>query len=94
MYINVVLHAACYIVCSFFLSLTLSFWQSLIGTSCKRLRRERKCLNAGKQSIVKSFCGVRVVKLHRRCCAVLSAVSCPRQRLLRSVLNDGIVDLP
>ncbi len=75
---------ACYTVCSSFLSLSLplSFWQCLIGTSCKRLRREREHLNAGKQSIVKSFCGVCVVKLCRWCCAVSSSISCPRQRWL------------
>ncbi len=70
---------ACYTVCSFFLSLPLSFWQRLIGTSCKRLRREREHLKAGKQSIVECFCGVCVVKLCRWCCAVPSSISCPRQ---------------
>ncbi len=77
---------ACYTVCSFFLSLPLSFWQRLIGTSCKRLRREREHLKAGKQSIVESFCGVCVVKLCCWCCAVSSSISCPRQRWLCCVV--------
>ncbi len=58
----------------FFLSLTLSFWQCLIGTSCRRLRREQERLNAGKQNIVASFCGVCVVKLCCWCCAVPSCL--------------------
>ncbi len=77
--INVVLHA---ILCAVFLSLSLSlsFWQCLIGTSCRRLRRERERLNAGRQSIVGRFCGVCVVKL---CCCCCCCCCCRRRRRRR-----------